>query len=90
MATAGFHVDNHTALDFAVAHFLENGVGFVQLAQHWGSDIFCIGRPERKKWPQSFNDGDYGHFLIRNRGALFFQKLGKNGQNFGAEWSGNG
>ncbi|WP_153717130.1 hypothetical protein [Eikenella corrodens] len=28
--------------------------------------------------------------LSGNRGALFFQKLVKNGQNFGAEWSGNG
>jgi hypothetical protein len=29
-------------------------------------------------------------FLSGNRGALFFQKLVKNGQNFGAEWSGSG
>ena len=28
--------------------------------------------------------------LSGNRGALFFQKLVKNGQNFGAEWSGSG
>ena len=28
--------------------------------------------------------------LSGNRGALFFQKLVKTGQNFGAEWSGNG
>ncbi len=42
MATASFHVDNHTALDFAVAHFLENGVGFVQAAQlhHGHHDAF--------------------------------------------------
>jgi len=28
--------------------------------------------------------------LSGNRGALFFQKLVKNGQNFGTEWSGSG
>lgn len=45
---------------------------------------------EQKNGRNPLMTGITAIFLSGNRGALFFQKLVKNGQNFGAEWSGNG
>ncbi|WP_153717323.1 hypothetical protein [Eikenella corrodens] len=60
----------------------------------WGSDIFCIGRLGTKKWPQSFNDGDYGHFLIRKPWRFIFPKTGQKWAEFWCrmvrEWMGVG
>ena len=45
---------------------------------------------EQKNGRNPLMTGITAIFLSGNRGALFFQKLVKIGQNFGAEWSGSG
>ena len=67
---------------------------YVLCGLNWGSDIFCIGRLGTKKWPQSFNDGDYGHFLIRKPWRFIFPKTGQKWAEFWCrmvrEWMGVG
>ena len=55
-----------------------------------GVIYFASEDREQKNGRNPLMTGITAIFLSGNRGALFFQKLVKNGQNFGAEWSGNG
>lgn len=42
--------------------YTKRGSIIFSLQYHWGSDIFYPLTGTTKKWPESFNNADFGHF----------------------------